>query len=395
LANGSGSEPIRIARIIARLNIGGPAIQAITLTERLRDRGYETVLVRGVEEPDEGNMDLLAEELGVEPLLVPAMRRNPSWRDLPALLQLVRIIRRERPAIVHTHAAKAGTLGRVAAVVAFPLRRSRPALIHTYHGHSLTGYFSPRTASVYRTIERVLARPSDRLIAVSDEVLEELVAMGVAPASKFDVVPLGFELAPFALEGGERSHQRDAFRAEFGIAPEELVVTLIARLVPIKRVDRFLRIAASLSDAPGVRFLIVGDGELRERLRASPDAQELGERLIWAGFRRDMPAVCFASDVIVQTSDNEGTPVSLIEAQASGVPVVSTRVGGTPSVVVDGETGALVEPDDVAGFATCVRELLSDPDARARMGAAARRRTLGRFALERLVDRVDGVYRSL
>jgi glycosyltransferase involved in cell wall biosynthesis len=394
--SGTGSgQPIRIVRIIARLNIGGPAIQAITLTQRLRERGYETVLVRGVEEPGEGNMDHLAAELDVKPVLVPTVRRNPSWRDLPALLELVRIIRRERPAIVHTHAAKAGTLGRLAALLAFPLRGSRPILIHTYHGHSLSGYFSDRTANVYRTIERALGRSTDRLIAVSDEVRDELVSMRVAPVSKFAVVPLGFDLEPFALEGAPRAQRRDAVRAELGISTGTTVVTLIARLVPIKRVDRFLRMATMLKDIPDVRFLIVGDGELREPLRDSPDAQVLGERLIWAGFRQDMPAICFASDLVVQTSDNEGTPVSLIEAQAAGTAVVSTRVGGTPSVVVGGVTGALVEPHDVVGFSAQVRQLIEDGEARTRMGAAGRQHTIERFTLDRLTEQVDEVYRNV
>jgi glycosyltransferase involved in cell wall biosynthesis len=382
-------------RIIARLNIGGPAIQAITLTQRLSGRGYSTVLVRGVEEPDEGSMDDLAASLRVRPVLVRWMGRNPSWRDVPALLELVRLLRRERPQIVHTHAAKGGTLGRAAALLAFPRARNRPVLVHTYHGHSLSGYFSPRAEAVYRTIERVLARVSDSLIAVSEEVRDELVAMDVAPASKFEVVPLGFDLAPLTPSARLCTELRERLRAELRIPSDALVVTLVARLVPIKRVDRFLRLAVSLRDVPGIRFLIVGDGELRFELQGSDDARTLGDRLIWAGFRRDMPAVCFASDVVVQTSDNEGTPVSLIEAEAAGVPVVSTRVGGTPSVVVDGETGWLVEPGDVDGFAQRVKLLLDDPSLRARMGVAGRSRVIERFGLEGLVGRIDALYSSL
>jgi glycosyltransferase involved in cell wall biosynthesis len=276
-------------------------------------------------------------------------------------------------------------------LIASPRARKRPILVHTYHGHSLHGYFAPRTTAVYRAIEHALARVTDRLIAVSDEVRDELVALEVAPASKFRVVTLGFDLTPFtgSRAGGSR------LRSELGIPDTALVVTLIARLVPIKRVDRFLRIAAAIGDLPNVRILIIGDGELRESLMESSDARQLDDRLIWAGFRGDIPAVCFASDVIVQTSDNEGTPVSLIEAQAAGVPVISTRVGGTPTVVVDGETGWLVEPDDVDGFARKLSALLSDPDSRARMGAAGQRRALERFGLERLLERLDRVYSEL
>jgi glycosyltransferase involved in cell wall biosynthesis len=385
------ADKVAIVRIIARLNIGGPAIQAITLTRRLADRGYRTTLVRGVEEPDEGNMDSLADELAVAPERVIWLRRNPSWRDLPALIALVRILRREGPRIVHTHAAKAGTLGRVAAVLAFPHGRTRPCLVHTYHGHSLTGYFSSRTAGLYRRIEQVLAPVTDRLVAVSDEVRDDLVALGVAPASKFDVVPLGFDLGPFTPNGQDRGEQRARLRAELGITADARVVTLVARLVPIKRVDRFLRVANELRDIPDVRFLIVGDGELREQLRQSPEALALGDRLIWAGFRRDMPAVCFASDVVVQTSDNEGTPVTLIEAQAAGVPVVSTRVGGTGSVIADARQ--LADPADETALADATRSLLVDCTRAATVAGAGREHVLDRYALERLVSDIDALYR--
>jgi glycosyltransferase involved in cell wall biosynthesis len=381
-------------RIIARLNVGGPAIQAITLTQRLSERGYSTVLVRGVEEPDEGNMDDLAASLGVRPVRIRWMRRNPSWRDLPALFSLVRIIRQERPDIVHTHAAKGGTLGRVAALIAFPLPRKRPIMIHTYHGHSLSGYFSDRIAAVYRSIERTLGRFTDCLVAVSEEVRDELVAMGVAPSSKFEVVALGFDLAPFQADDATRKRERERVREELGIPPDALVVTLIARLVPIKRVDRFLQVATRLA-AHDRRFVIVGDGELRESLSTSSDARRLGDRLIWAGFRNDMPAVCFASDVLVQTSDNEGTPVALIEAQAAGLPVVSTRVGGTPSVVIDGRTGWLTNPTDIDEFANRVESLLEDPGMRLEMGAYGQGTASHRFALSRLIQRIDALYAGM
>jgi len=386
-------EPTRIVRIIARLNVGGPAIQAITLTQRLDADGYRTTLVRGREEPDEGTMDHLAGELGVRPLRVRSLRRNPGWHDVPALVTLVRIIRRERPAIVHTHAAKGGTLGRIAALIASAGRRPRPVLVHTFHGHSLSGYFSPRTAAFYRGVERLLARYTDRLIAVSDEVRDDLVALGVAPASKFEVVPLGFDLSPFTAGGSDRAAARAALRDELGIARDARVVTLIARLVPIKRADRFLRVATRLADLPAARFLVVGDGELRDGLQRSRDSAELGDRLIWTGFRRDMPAVCFASDVVVLTSDNEGTPVSLIEAQAAGVPVVTTNVGGASSVVRDRESGFVVAVDDDRAFAEAVRTLHDDTALATRFGNAGRDRSLARFGLDRLVADIAGLYR--
>lgn len=372
-----------MVRIIARLNVGGPAIQAITLTQELEDFGYLTRLVRGTEDPDEGNMDYLAAERGIVPTLVPRMRRDPGVGDVVALLQLVSLLRRDRPAIVHTHAAKGGTLGRVAAVIAYPRRSTRPAVIHTYHGHSLTGYFSGRTAGFYRLVERLLAPVSDCLVAVSDEVRDDLIELNVATPEKFTVVPLGFDLSPFMADEN-RASRRACLREIWNTDADELVVSLVARLVPIKRVDRFLAAALRVSSDRPVRFVIVGDGELREQLESSDDAKALGDRLVWAGFRRDIPDVCYASDLVVLTSDNEGTPVSLIEAQAAAVAVVATDVGGVRSVVLDGRTGLLAAPDDVDALATAISALLADRQRRDRMSAAGREHASAHYTLARL-----------
>lgn len=382
-----------MVRIIARLNIGGPAIQAITLTGVLSARGYRTTLVRGSEAPDEGTMDGLAAELGVRPVRVAALRRDPGAHDLVALARVWLIIAREQPRIVHTHAAKGGTIGRAAALLQPPGRR--PLLVHTYHGHSLRGYFSPRVERVYTAIERFLAGRTDRLIAVSEEVRDDLARLRVAAAERFDVVHLGFDLEPFLADEPQRRAAADRVRAELGIPGQARLVTLVARLVAIKRVDRFLRVAARLAGDPATHFLIVGDGDLRGELEASAAAAELGGRVTWAGFRTDMASVCFASDVVVLTSDNEGTPVSLIEAQAAGRPVVSTRVGGVASVVDDGRTGLLAGVDDDEALAAAVAGLLADPERAARMGAAGRERARSMFSLERLVDDVDRLYSRL
>jgi glycosyltransferase involved in cell wall biosynthesis len=390
----SDGEPIRLVRIIARLNIGGPAIQAINLTRLLEAHGYQTRLVRGRESPTEGSMDYLARELGVVPTLVEKMGRDPGAGDLLALRALVRILRNDRPKIVHTHAAKGGTLGRVAALIAFPAASRRPVLVHTFHGHSLTGYFSGRTTRVYLTIERWLAKRTDVLVAVSPEVRDELVSLGVAAPERFVVVPLGFDLSGFTNDS-DRAGRRAALRAHWGIARDARVVTLVARLVPIKRVDRFLRVARLLSERPGIRFVVVGDGEMRAELESSPHALALGDRLVWAGFRRDMPDVCFASDVVALTSDNEGTPVSLIEAQAAGVPVVGTDVGGMRSAVRDGETGRLARRDDDEGLAEAIGAILDSTVLASRLGSAARLHASSSYAVERLIRDHDALYRRL
>ena len=386
-------DPVRITRIIARLNIGGPAIQAITLTQLLEGRGYQTRLVRGRESPTEGNMDYLADQLGVMPTLVPSMRRDPSPDDLDALARIVRILRRDRPDLIHTHAAKAGTLGRLAGLLAFR-GSTRPSLVHTFHGHSLTGYFSTRQARMFLAIERWLAARTDCLVAVSPEVRDDLVGLQVAPADRFVVIPLGFDLSDFA-DDSHRERRRAACRAGLGLQADHEVVTLIARLVPIKRVDRFLRIAMRLKDRANVRFVVVGDGELRSELAGSTEARALGDRLIWAGFRRDIADICFASDVIALTSDNEGTPVSLIEAQAAAVPVVGTDVGGVRSAVRHEQTGLLAAAEDEAGLANALSSILDDRDLATRMGEDGRRHATSSYSLSRLVDDHDLLYRRL
>ncbi len=385
--------PIRIVRIISRLNVGGPAIQAIMATRLLAERGYKTTLARGQEAPREGNMDHLAAAAGVKPVMVPGLQREVGFHDLRALAFVWRLLYRERPQILHTHAAKGGTVGRLAAL-ALP-RRVRPKVIfHTFHGHSLTGYFSPRKASVFLAIERLLARVSTRLIAVSAEVKQDLVALGVARPEQIVVIPLGFDLERFALEPAERDAARAALRSELGIPADACVVTLVARLVPIKRVDRFLEAAVRLRGLPGVHFLIVGDGELADDLRDSDDARKTSSVTTWAGMRLDMPAVYAASDVVALTSDNEGTPVSLIEAQAAGLPVVSTRVGGVASVIRDGESGYVVDAGDVDQLASMLRALIGDADARSRFGEAGRRHVMESFSIDRLMDDLDTLYRQ-
>jgi glycosyltransferase involved in cell wall biosynthesis len=340
-------------------------------------------------------MDDLAEELDVEPVLVPDLRRDPGWHDLRALISLIGIMWRKSPQIVHTHAAKAGTLGRVAALATAFGRGRSVVIVHTFHGHSLTGYFSAPKVAAYRWIERVLARRTAALIAVSEEVRDELVALGVAPPERFEVIPLGFDLSRFSSLPESRATARLAVRAQLGIAADAIVITLIARLVPIKRVDRFLTAATMLLDHEKVHFLVVGDGELRESLRRSSAAKTLGNRVTWAGFRRDMPEVCFGSDVVVLCSDNEGTPVSLIEAAAAGLPTVSTRVGGAATVVRDGETGILVSCDQGQALAGAVRELVEDDAMRERMGVTARIHVLRMFSLDRLIRDIDVLYRRL
>jgi glycosyltransferase involved in cell wall biosynthesis len=381
-----------VLRLIARLNVGGPAIQAISLTRLLESRGYSTTLLRGQEGPREGSMDYLAEQLGVRPVTVAGLTRNLGPHDLRALVDIMRWLRRVRPQVLHTHTAKAGTLGRLAVLLS--PRHRPPVVVHTFHGHVFQGEFSPRTTVMFERIERLLAPLTTRLIAVSDEVRQDLIDLGIAPPERIETVRLGFDLSPFASPNGDRAAIRRQVRQRLGIPESAKVVSVVARVVKIKRIDRFLAMAERLRDLDDVRFVVVGDGDRRPELERSAAARGLGDRLVWAGFSQDVPSICFASDVVALSSDNEGTPVCLIEAQAAGLPVVSTRVGGVATVIEDGQTGYIVErdPDQLA---EAVRGVLTNPDRAVRFGERGREHALGTFSIDRLVGDIDDLYRRL
>lgn len=387
----TASEP-SVLHLVARLNVGGPAIQVIPLVDELRTRGFGADVAHGALAPGEASMTYLADARGLETILVPHLQRSVGLHDALALRAIMRLLRERRPDILHTHTAKAGALGRVAARMLGS--RGPRAVVHTYHGHVFSGYFSPRKTRAIVAIEGRLARYATRILTVSDEIGDDIVSHGVAPRSKVQTMLLGLELDTFDLEPALRGAARSELRGELAIGADEQVVTIVARLAPIKRVDRFLRVAG-LVQRPGVRYVVVGDGELGAALRQSPEARALGDSVIFAGFRRDMAAVCAASDIIVQTSDNEGTPVSLIEAGAAGLPSVSTAVGGVRTVVEDGVTGYLRAAGDDQGLADAIGALLDNPARAWQMGVQARERCRALFSLERLVDDSVELYRSL
>ena len=229
---------------------------------------------------------------------------------------------------------------------------------------------------------------------MSEEIKDDLVAFRVAPPDKIEVVHLGFDLERFDPGPETRSQLRRATRERLGIPDAAKVVTVIARVVKVKRIDRFLAMANLLSSDPDIRFLVAGDGDMRPGLEASAEAAELGDRVVWAGFETDIPAICAASDVVVLTSDNEGTPVCLIEAQAAGVPVVTTEVGGVRTVVRDGETGLIVDRSP-QHLAAAVQGYLDDPERRAADGARGQQHARAQFSIERLVSDIDKLYRDL
>ena len=383
---------IKVLRVIARLNVGGPALHVSYLTKGLAPRGYATTLVTGHVGRNEGSMEYVAAEADVHPLYVDALQRNVSpLDDLVALVRLVGLIRRFRPHVLHTHTAKAGALGRAAALLAVG-RRPR-VVVHTYHGHVLTGYFPPLLSRIFRQVERWLGRASSALIAVSPEVRDDLVRLGVAPGSKFTVIRLGLDLERriAAPEGA-----RQKVRAELGVGDAQLLIAWLGRMTEIKRVDDLLRIVAEVR-AHGVDavLLLAGDGPNRPALEALAADLGLDGAVRFTGFRSDVGSVLRASDVVALSSANEGTPVSLIEALAAGRAVVTTDVGGAADVVDDGRAGVLVPAGDLSTFAAAVEELARSPERRHELGEAGRRHVFARYSVERLVDDIDELYRSL
>ena len=363
------------------MNIGGPAYHVSLLAGRLDTDRYETLLLAGRPGPGEGSFEQLARRYGARLELLPSLSPEMDpMADARSLRALAGVVRSFHPDIVHTHTAKAGALGRTAALVA---GRPRPLIVHTYHGHVLEGYFGAGLTATYRAIERGLARFSDRLVGVSQATVDDLVRLGVAPRERFRVVPLGLDLDRFlALEpAGERDG--------------DVVALYAGRLVPIKRVDLLLRaLARARAAGAALRLVVLGDGELRPDLERL--ARELGVAgaVAFLGYREDVLPHLAAADLAVLTSANEGTPVALIEAAAAARPLVGTRVGGVADVVAP-EAGRLVESGDEEGLAVALAELAGDPGLRRAMGLRAREHVRDRYGAARLLADVDALYSEL
>ena len=375
----------RVLQIIDRLNIGGPTPHVLQVTRGLMNLGYTAHLTRGRVAPGESEMVEAIRAAGVNLIDIPDLGRSISpWNDLRAFHTLYKLLRAKRPELVHTHKSKAGALGRLAARLA-----GVPVVVHSFHGHPFHSYFSAWKSAIVVIIERLLAHTTDAIVAVSKHQRTELLRYRVASQNRVHAIPLGFDLTPFL------SHEtrNDTFRWEIGCPSDVPLIGMVGRLAPIKAVDVFLRAARTVTDEIArARFVIVGDGECRSDLEALTNELGLTERVAFVGFRQDVDRIYAALDLTVLSSYNEGLPVSLIEAIASGCYVVSTRVGGVVDLVDDEDVGQTVPAGRPDALARAMTEALGK---KLRVSEIHRKRVGRAFGIDRLMSDLDELYARL
>lgn len=389
----------RIFRLINRFNLGGPTYNVAYLSRYLAPE-FETLLAGGEKDESEGSSEYMVRQLGLEPVIIPRMRRAINIADDRAAYQHIKkLIKEFKPDIVHTHASKAGTLGRLAASAC-----KVPVVVHTFHGHVFHSYFGRTQTEVYKRIERYLARRSTAIVAISEKQKQELAfEHRICKPEKITVVPLGFDLSRFEDAGGL---MRAAFRQEWKLREDEVAVVILGRLVPVKNHELFLQALRQVMQMrrQPVRAFVVGDGEMRRTLEQQ--TREMGfsvstaptdapADVTFTSWIRDAERVLAGADVVCLSSWNEGTPVSLIEAQAAGKPVVSTRVGGVENVVDENRTGFLAPTGDSDTFAAHLLRLVNDTALRREMGLRGKPHVMERYHYTRLVADMGALYNRL
>ena len=375
------AHKIKVLRIIARMNVGGPAVQVSGLMREFDTTKFEQKLITGYCAADEADyLEKVAAD--VKAIRIDGLGRSIKPRsDLTALFAIIKEIRRYKPDIVHTHTAKAGVVGRIASI----LSGQKSIRVHTFHGHLLHGYFGTAKTKLVILIEKLLALFTDQLLAVGKHVQDDLIEAGIGNSNKFAVMPPGLQLANVPT--------KSEARIELGLDPDEIYCAFIGRITQIKRPDRFLDVVSQVqTDTVKLNFIVAGAGEKLQYCQDRVATENLP--VTFLGWREDIEAVLAAADFVILTSDNEGTPLSLIQAGMVGIPVVATNVGSTNEIVVDGQTGFLTDLS-VEQLAQAVTKLVSDSDLRAKMGAAGQDYTLARYSIERLVKDHQDLYLCL
>ncbi len=390
----------RVLRILNRLVIGGPSKNAVYLTHYMQP-DFETMLVTGGKEEHEEDADHLASAHGIRPVCIPEMLRPVSFNlDWIAYKKLKKLIREFKPDIVHTHAAKSGALGRMAARHA-----GVPVIVHTFHGHVFHSYFNSFKTNFFIRAERYLASFSDAIVAISEVQKKELSEeFRIAGPEKFRIIPLGLDLNHF-ITG--QDIKRKKFRDEFQVDDETITIGIIGRIVPVKNHPLFVRALKEVLDRSSrkIKAFIVGDGESRPSIEELLTQLGIGfsahtdkshpHPVVFTSWRYDVDVVCAGLDIVALTSLNEGTPVSIIEAQAAGKPVVSTRVGGISDVVLENKTALLSDISDTAGFADNLLKLVEDEGLRASFRLPGTTYVTAKFGYQRLVNDMSRLYNEL
>ncbi|MCB9225855.1 MAG: glycosyltransferase [Chitinophagales bacterium] len=388
----------KILRIINRLNLGGPTYNAAYLSKYIGDE-FETLLVAGMKDESEASSEFIVENLGLKPHYIKNMYREISpLNDWKAYKEIKKIIEDFKPDIVHTHAAKSGALGRLAAI-----NSGVPVVLHTFHGHVFHSYFNPVKTKVFLTIERYLAKKTSRTIAISNIQKEELCNQyNVAPLSKCEVIPLGFDLDRFQENNEER---RQAFRKKYGLQEDEIAIGIIGRLVPIKNHELFIKAFAKAKNQTKkkIKAIIIGDGESRAEVEnyvkennlsySADDVKNVD--VLFTSWIKQIEIALPGLDIVCLTSFNEGTPVSLIEAQAANVPIVSTRVGGIEDIVIENKTALLAQNNNINEFANQLLELVESDTMRAEMSEKGYEHVKSTFSYNTLCKNMNNLYHRL
>jgi glycosyltransferase involved in cell wall biosynthesis len=373
--------PIRVMRIIARMNVGGPAVQVSGLMRNMNTSVFDHRLYTGNCAADEADyLDTVARDIYA--VRIEGFGRRVSLvGDLRVFFSLVREIRSFKPHVIHTHTAKAGFLGRIASILSL-----HPSIrIHTFHGHLLNGYFGTFKRILVILAERILAIFTHQLLAVGDKVKQDLLAVGIGKSEEFGIMPPGLEI-------GKLQNKKDS-QDFYGLSKQTIQCAFIGRVTQIKRPDRFLDVVKEIKKRSlAIEFFMAGDGELLQNCKERIMREDLPVKIL--GWQSNIEQVLSAADVVVLTSDNEGTPLSLIQAGMAKLPVVTTRVGSVPEVVLEGVTG-IITSLDVQEIADALEKLATSEDLRARMGAAAQQFTLANFGVKRLVSDHEVLYRKL
>lgn len=390
---------IKVLRILNRFNIGGPIYNAAYLSKYLPDE-YETMLLGGAIGADEKDALHILDNLGIRYQVIPEMKRELNFKqDRKAYKAILKIIREYKPDIVHTHASKAGALGRLAAS-----KEKVPIIVHTFHGHVFHSYFSRAKSHFYQRVERYLAKKSSTIIAISPEQKHELVnVFKIAPDHKTAIVPLGFDLSKFSTN---MEQKRVQFRETYGLEHDTIVVGIIGRIVPIKNHELFLKSLARLKESTNKKWkaLIVGDGEHRGNIEQlarklglvfSDNTKNKEDDLYFTSFLKDVDQVMAGIDIVALSSLNEGTPVSLIEAQAAAKPIVTTRVGGVESVVLENETALIATSNNVDEYHAHLLELVGNEKLRKSFSNNGPIHVLERYHYTRLTKDIHLLYSEL